>query len=80
MTKQQNKVFQEIMEEFQEFGMELKANQINLRYFNNVGWFVSFVNDKNSMEIFLGDSADNIIPDNLELVRYYYKNNNLDNQ
>lgn len=60
--------------------MELKANQINLRYFNNVGWFISFVSDKNRMEIFLGDSADNIIPDNLELVRYYYKNNNLGNQ
>lgn len=72
MTKTQNKVFQEIMEEFQEFGMELKAKEINLRYFNNVGWFVSFVNDTNRMEIFLGDSADNIIPDNLELVRYYY--------
>ena len=80
MTKTQNKVFQEIMGEFQEFGMELKAQDINLRYFNNVGWFVSFVNDTNRMEIFLGDSADNIIPDNLELVRYYYKNNNLGNQ
>lgn len=80
MTKTQNKVFQEIMEEFQEFGMELKAQEINLRYFNNVGWFVSFTNDTNRMEMFLGDSADNIIPDNLELVRYYYKNNNLGNQ
>lgn len=75
MTKTQNKVFQEIMGEFQKFGMELKANEINLRYFNNVGWFVSLVNDTNRMEMFLGDSADN-----LELVRYYYKNNNLGNQ
>lgn len=80
MTKTQNKVFKEILEEFQEFGMELKAQEVNLRYFNNVGWFVSFVNDTNKMEMFLGDSADNIIPDNLELVRYYYKNNNLGNQ
>lgn len=77
MTKTQNKVFQEILKEFQEFGMELKAQEINLRYFNNVGWFVSLVNDTNRMEMFLGDSADNIIPDNLELVRYYYKNNNV---
>ena len=60
--------------------MELKAQDTNLRYFNNVGWFVSFTKDTNRMEIFLGDSADNIIPDNLELVRYYYKNNNLDIQ
>lgn len=80
MTKTQNKVFQEILGEFQEFGMELKANEINLRYFNNVGWFVSFKSDTNRMEIFLGDSADNIIPDNLALVRYYYRNNNLGNQ
>lgn len=72
MTKTQNKVFQEILKEFQEFGMELKAQDINLRYFNNVGWFVSFVNDTNRMEIFLGVNADDIIPDNLNKVAYYY--------
>lgn len=80
MTGKQYKVLQVLVEYFQEFGKELKAQDINLRYFNNVGWFVSFTNDINRMEIFLGDSADNIIPDNLELVRYYYKNNNLGNQ
>lgn len=80
MTGKQYKVLQVLVEYFQEFGKELKAQDINLRYFNNGGWFVSFTNDTNRMEIFLGDSADNIIPDNLELVRYYYKNNNLGNQ
>lgn len=80
MTGKQYKVLQVLVEYFQEFGKELKAQDINLRYFNNVGWFVSFTNDINRMEIFLGDSADNIILDNLKLVRYYYKNNNLGNQ
>lgn len=80
MTGKQYKVLQVLVEYFKEFGKELKAQDINLRYFNNVGWFVSFTNDTNRMEIFLGDSADNIIPDNLELVRYYYNNNNLGNQ
>lgn len=80
MSGKQYKVLQVLVEYFQEFGKELKAQDINLRYFNNVGWFVSFTNDTNRTEIFLGYSADNIISDNLELVRYYYKNNNLGNQ
>lgn len=79
MSGKQYKVLQVITEYFQEFEKEIKAKDINLRYFNNVGWFVSFTNDTNRMEIFLGDSADNILTDNLELVKYYY-NNNLDVQ
>lgn len=72
MTKTQNKVFQEIMEEFQELSMNLKAEEVSFRYHPNVGWFVSFVNDTNKMEIFLGVNADDIIPDNLNKVAYYY--------
>lgn len=72
MTKTQNKVFQEILGEFQELSMTIRADEINLKYHPNVGWFVSFVNDTNKMEIFLGVNADDIIPDNLNKVAYYY--------
>lgn len=72
MTKQQKKVFNEILGEFQELSMDLKADEVSLKYHHNVGWFVQFVNDANKLEIFLGDSADNIIPDNLNKVAYYY--------
>lgn len=66
------KVFNEILGEFQELSMNLKADEVSLRYHPNVGWFVSFVNDTNKMEIFLGVNADDIIPDNLNKVAYYY--------
>lgn len=72
MTRQQNKVFQEILGEFQELSMNLKAEEVSLKYHPNVGWFVSFVNDTNKLEIFLGDNADDIITDNLNKVAYYY--------
>lgn len=72
MTKQQNKVFQQILGEFQELSMNLKAEEVSLKYHPNVGWFVSFVNDTNKMEISLGVNADDIIPDNLNKVAYYY--------
>lgn len=72
MTKTQNKVFQEILGEFQELSMDLKAEEVSLKYQPNVGWFVSFVNDTNNLEIFLGVNADDIIPDNLNKVAYYY--------
>ncbi len=72
MTKAQTKVFNEILGEFQELSMNLKAEEVSLKYHPNVGWFVSFVNDTNKMEIFLGVNADDIIPDNLNIVAYYY--------
>ena len=72
MTKTQNKVFQEILKEFQELSMTLKADEVSLKYHPNIGWFVSFVNDTNKLEIFLGVNADDIIPDNLNRVAYYY--------
>lgn len=72
MTKTQNKVFKEILGEFQELSMTLKADEVSLKYHPNVGWFVSFVNDTNKLEIFLGVNADDIIPDNLNKVAYYY--------
>lgn len=72
MTKTQNKVFKEILGEFKELSMNLKADEVSLKYHPNVGWFVSFVNDTNKMEIFLGVNADDIIPDNLNKVAYYY--------
>lgn len=72
MTKAQTKVFNEILCEFQELSMNLKAEEVSLKYHPNVGWFVSFVNDTNKMEIFLGVNADDIIPDNLNIVAYYY--------
>lgn len=72
MTKAQTKVFNEILGEFQELSMDIKAEEVSLKYHPNVGWFVSFVNDTNKMEIFLGVNADDIIPDNLNIVAYYY--------
>lgn len=72
MTKTQNKVFKEILGEFKELSMNLKADEVSLKYQPNIGWFVSFVNDTNKMEIFLGVNADDIIPDNLNKVAYYY--------
>lgn len=72
MTKTQAKVFEEILGEFQEMGMNLKAEEVSLKYYPNIGWFVSFVNDKNKLEIFLGVNSDDIIPDNLNKVAYYY--------
>lgn len=72
MTKAQTKVFNEILGEFQELSMNLKAEEVSLKYHPNVGWFVSFVNDTNKLEIFLGVNADDIIPDNLNKVAYYY--------
>lgn len=72
MTKTQMKVFKEILGESQELGMTLKADEVSLKYQSNVGWFVSFVNDTNKLEIFLGVNADDIIPDNLNKVAYYY--------
>lgn len=72
MTKTQTKVFNEILGEFQELSMTIKADEVSLKYHTNVGWFVSFVNDTNKMEIFLGVNADDIIPDNLNKVAYYY--------
>ena len=72
MTKTQTKVFNEILGEFQELSMTIKADEVSLKYHPNVGWFVSFVNDTNKMEIFLGVNADDIIPDNLNKVAYYY--------
>lgn len=72
MTKAQTKVFNEILGEFQELSMNLKAEEVSLKYHPNVGWLVSFVNDTNKMEIFLGVNADDIIPDNLNKVAYYY--------
>lgn len=72
MTKAQTKVFNEILGEFQELSMNLKAEEVSLKYQHNVGWFVSFVNDTNNLEIFLGVNADDIIPDNLNKVAYYY--------
>lgn len=72
MTKTQMKVFNEILGTNQELSMNLKAEEVSLRYHPNVGWFVSFVNDTNKMEIFLGVNADDIIPDNLNKVAYYY--------
>ena len=72
MTKTQKKVFKEILGEFQELSMNLKAEEVSLKYHPNVGWFVSFVNDTNNLEIFLGVNADDIIPDNLNKVAYYY--------
>lgn len=72
MTKTQMKVFKQILGEFQELSMNLKAEEVSLKYHPNVGWFVSFVNDTNKMEIFLGVNADDIIPDNLNKVAYYY--------
>lgn len=72
MTKAQTKVFNEILGEFQKLSMNLKAEEVSLKYHPNVGWFVSFVNDTNKMEIFLGVNADDIIPDNLNIVAYYY--------
>lgn len=72
MTKAQTKVFNEILGEFQELSMNLKAEEVSLKYHPNVGWFVSFVNDTNNLEIFLGVNADDIIPDNLNKVAYYY--------
>ena len=72
MTKTQNKVFKEILGEFKELSMNLKADEVSLKYQPNIGWFVSFVNDTNKLEIFLGVNADDIIPDNLNKVAYYY--------
>lgn len=72
MTKTQKKVFKEILGEFQELSMNLKAEEVSLKYQPNVGWFVSFINDTNHLEIFLGVNADDIIPDNLNKVAYYY--------
>ena len=72
MTKTQMKVFKEILGEFQELSMTLKADEVSLKYHPNVGWFVSFVKDTNKLEIFLGVNADDIIPDNLNKVAYYY--------
>lgn len=72
MTKAQTKVFNEILGEFQEFGMTLKAEEVILKYQPNIGWFVQLTNDTNKLEIFLGVNADDIIPDNLTKVRYYY--------
>ena len=66
------KIFKEILGEFQELSMTLKADEVSLKYHPNVGWFVSFVNDTNKLEIFLGVNADDIIPDNLNKVAYYY--------
>lgn len=72
MTKTQMKVFKEILGEFQELSMNIKAEEVSLKYHPNVGWFVSFVNDTNKMEIFLGVNANDIIPDNINKVAYYY--------
>lgn len=47
MTKTQTKVFNEILGEFQELSMTIKADEVSLKYHPNVGWFVSFVNDTN---------------------------------